>query len=356
MKFVFYTNSVSPHQLPLARELVARLGSDNYRYIYTESLSTERVNLGWSQITESWIIRESENKNYCRKILLTCDILLCGLRDWDLLEARGKRGLKTFYASERWFKPLSIFSIRNYVWRVPGSWRMIIPTYRFMVHRLVKLVENYPSVRILSYGVWAARDFEQMGIPSANLHIWGYAVEPHKGASIKRASLVGRPLRVLWIGRMIEWKRADTLIRAVAMAANKGCSIRCTLVGAGPYKIRWQSLAFRLMHDYKLTDKLFDFRESLPITAVRDVMCQHDVCVLTSNACEGWGAVVNEALEEGMWVIGTHEAGSSATLLPETNRFACGDFERLTNLLCQSENLAHVSNYTLVSLVDQLLS
>ena len=34
MRFVFYTNIVSPHQLPLARELIAQLGVENYRYVY----------------------------------------------------------------------------------------------------------------------------------------------------------------------------------------------------------------------------------------------------------------------------------------------------------------------------------
>lgn len=37
MKFVFYTNSVSPHQLPLARELINRLGAENY--VDTQPLS-----------------------------------------------------------------------------------------------------------------------------------------------------------------------------------------------------------------------------------------------------------------------------------------------------------------------------
>ena len=62
-------------------------------------------------------------------------------------------------------------------------------------------------------------------------------------------------------------------------------------------------------------------------------MRNHDVYVLTSNEFEGWGAVVNEALEEGMEVVGTFEAGASATILPRENLFHAGDWRGLCRLL-----------------------
>jgi hypothetical protein len=42
---------------------------------------------------------------------------------------------------------------------------------------------------------------------------------------------------------------------------------------------------------------------------------------------------VSEALEEGMHVLGTYEAGSSATMLPEADLFHAGDWRRLQRLL-----------------------
>ena len=62
-------------------------------------------------------------------------------------------------------------------------------------------------------------------------------------------------------------------------------------------------------------------------------MREHDVYVLSSNAYEGWGTVVSEALEEGMKVVGTYEAGASATMLPESNLFHAGDWRCLKNIL-----------------------
>ena len=64
-------------------------------------------------------------------------------------------------------------------------------------------------------------------------------------------------------------------------------------------------------------------------------MHEHDIYVLASDAHEGWGAVVSEALEEGMKVLGTYEAGASATILPITNLFHAGDWRSLMTMLCK---------------------
>ena len=66
---------------------------------------------------------------------------------------------------------------------------------------------------------------------------------------------------------------------------------------------------------------------------VRELMHTHDVYVLASDGHEGWGAVASEALEEGMSMIGTYEAGSSATILPECNLFHAGDWRSLVGIL-----------------------
>ena len=62
-------------------------------------------------------------------------------------------------------------------------------------------------------------------------------------------------------------------------------------------------------------------------------MQEHDLYVLSSNGYEGWGAVVSEALEEGMRVLGTFEAGASATLLPRERLFHSGDWKGLVQLI-----------------------
>ncbi len=64
-------------------------------------------------------------------------------------------------------------------------------------------------------------------------------------------------------------------------------------------------------------------------------MREHDVFVFSSNARDGWGAVVSEALEEGMSVPGTCETGASATMLSAEWQFHAGDWRRLAMQLAR---------------------
>ena len=73
--------------------------------------------------------------------------------------------------------------------------------------------------------------------------------------------------------------------------------------------------------------------KSVSFSEVRTLMREHDVYVCSSNGLEVWGAVVNEALEAGRHVLGTYEAGGSATMLFDEDLFHAGDWQRLKVLL-----------------------
>ena len=77
-------------------------------------------------------------------------------------------------------------------------------------------------------------------------------------------------------------------------------------------------------------------RASMPIAGVRALMRNHHVFVLPSNGTEGWGAVVNEAMQEGCVVIGSEAAGSSKSILRNRENgllFSPGDWRTLSEHL-----------------------
>jgi glycosyltransferase involved in cell wall biosynthesis len=132
-------------------------------------------------------------------------------------------------------------------------------------------------------------------------------------------------VKVLWVGRLLKLKRVDTIIKAVGECA-KSKKITLDIYGLGAEEAKLKKLAVKYGDAIK-------FYPPVPISEVRKLMREHDVYVLSSNGYEGWGAVVSEALEEGMAVIGTYEAGSSATILPVSNLFHAGDWRGLKKLL-----------------------
>ena len=335
MKFVLHTNVISPHQLPLARELVRHLGEDEFRYVYTETLMAERQRMGWCADGDSSWIRQCEVPD---GDLESCEVLLSGLRDLDLFERRAQNGLRALYMSERWFKPLRVLRLfGSFDCSIPGWVRMLVPSYRKMAKRFVRWIQNDPNGRVFAIGPWAKKDMLRLGVPESKIIPWGYFVAPSVQQSNNRTIEQSNNLKVLWVGRMLHWKRVDTIVRAVRVVERVSRSarrtIQLTLVGDGPEKERLQSLATQtLKHSNTLT---IEFLPSQPIDKIREIMRSHDVYVLSSDAQEGWGAALNEALEEGMAAIGTYEAGSSATILSDEWLFHAGDWRRLSKLLAR---------------------
>ena len=347
MRFAFYTNIISPHQLPLARELVSRLGAANYRYVYLFDIGKERASLGWGGACPDWCVPAASPEG--RAWLEDADVLLSGRRDLGLMERRAAKGLRTVYVSERWFKPWA------------GILRLLHPGYVRMAGRFVRLIKA-GKVSYLPMGVWAARDMARLvGLFSGDIRclfrapkvdavaeplgairgypwmkMWGYFVAPAAAIPFPAQEAdepSARALRVLWVGRLLRWKRVGTLFKAV-YAAQARCPVALTIVGQGSEQARLVRLDRRLAKKYGVVSPIV-FHAAVPVAEVRAFMRAHDVYVLPSNGYEGWGAVVSEALEEGLEVFGTYEAGSSATMLPRENLFRAGDWRTLGEKLVQ---------------------
>lgn len=370
MTFVLFANTVSPHQLPLARKLARRFGAEGFRYVYTEALSDERKKLGWSETSEAWIIPYSDDR--ARRWLYEADVVLMQHnRDWKLMENRLRRGKCCIYSSERWFKPSL------------GMLRLLWPRYFRMAMRFVRLLESYENLTYFPQGIHAARDMARLcglmhgdwrclfdaprleferqpcgrvflaGNDTAKsakrysldkMRMWGYFVEEGKGENCMGGECQGKDvpnsLRVLWVGRLLRLKRVDTIIHAIGKAAWLAAQSHCRvftldIYGTGPEEQRLKNIAARYGDTIK-------FHPPVSIGEVRKLMREHDVYVLASNGYEGWGAVVNEALAEGMQCLGTYEAGSSATILPKERLFHSEDWMTLAELLGEVENLPSV--------------
>lgn len=350
MKFALYTFSLSPHQLPFFNEVMERLRTDTCRYVAIRQPMTERTSMGWGGASNAeWLIEEMDDRSKAHEALVAAEILMSGIRDISLFEERCKHGRISIYISERWFKP-----------RI-GILRLLNLKYLTMAWRFVKLLRNDPNMRYFPTGIYAARDMARLcGLfagdlrclfrppkldfehkPCGNIwltngsrnkrycldkmQMWGYFVEKSEceGCPIARDAQK-TSINVLWVGRLLNWKRVDTIIQAVG-ELSKRQNIVLDIYGTGREENHLKKMASKYGDTIK-------FYPPVPINRIRKLMREHDVYVLSSNGYEGWGAVVSEALEEGMKVIGTFEAGSSATILPETNLFHAGDWKGLARL------------------------
>lgn len=365
MKIAFLTNILSPHQLPLAKALVQLVGKDNYRYIHTECFHSERQNMGWEQTSTAW----SMHGNASDQNIASSDILISELRELKLFKKQISKNKRVIYVSERWFKPPL------------GMWRLLVPGYLHMALCFIFLLKK-SKFFYFPQGIHAARDIMRLyflfhghlsclfyppkvafesrpggcviplrqainagllsteeisfakkngfvQIPKHNwdkvhpngiwrkLKIWGYFVAPSQRESSSRPPKQS----VMWAGRMLSWKRVTTLVKPCCHLPQ----IHLDLYGHGETESALRKIA--------MNSSNISFHDFVPISQVRTIMSQHDVYVLPSDAREGWGAVVSEALEEKMQVFASIESGAGATILPPRNLFNAKDVKKLERLL-----------------------
>jgi len=324
MRVAVVTNIISPHQLPLARQLVTRLGAARFRYVATMPVQVERAQLGWATGEEpSWIIKSWQGEEHARAAALwlrNAEVVLCGNRDLSLFAQRVAEQKLLLYMAERWFRP------------PVGLGRLVHPGFLSMALRFRRLAQS-PHFHHLAIGQQAAQDMRHVcRLPGRNW-LWGYFVDP-PAASAERLARQG-DLCILWAGRMLELKRLDTLIRAVSFCRGLGSACRLRLIGRGSQETSLRRLARRLGCQDCVT-----FEPPVPVAQVRKAMREAHVYVFPSNGCEGWGVVVNEAMLEGCCVVASSETGSAQTLVRDGANgllFRPGDVQRLTQELLRLE-------------------
>lgn len=349
MTIALYTNFLIHHQLPLARELVRMIGGDMYRYIYHQDMPEDRRKQGYGEKSEEkWILHAGKETDKAKFWLAGASCLLTGERDIRLFKERLSKRRLTIYCSERWFKPR---------W---GFLRLLRPSYFMMAKEFVRMLRGDSNFYYFPIGIHAAKDmarlcglfagdlkclfrapeiyFEKKAVGKIwqnkcsleskrycldKMKMWGYFVSPKASDEMHAPPQKKEPKQIFWCGRFLRWKRIDTLIKAVSHCHN---DVSLDIYGVGPMLTSLQRLA-------KNTDKKIRFHEPMPAVDMRKTMGRYDTFVLSSDETEGWGAVVSEALEEELNVIGTYEAGSSATILPEDNLFHAGDWKALSEML-----------------------
>jgi glycosyltransferase involved in cell wall biosynthesis len=320
VKTVYGTNIWSHYQVAVAWELAQILGPDHFRMALFEQVHAERRALGWGEKNEyPWVIgppkSEAERADLYQQCL-DADVMIYGACPGEVLEARVAAGKLTLVASERLLK------------KPFHRIRLLSPRYALRFRQYRALV-NHPHVHALAIGYYAADDLLTLGLFGDRIWKWAYFAQINPEAP---KQLPDRPLRLLWAGRMLHWKRVDTLLRAVARVYRLSGFGECVIVGDGPEKERLQRLARRL----RLNPDQMRFLPPVPFAEVRCMMRDSDVYVLSSNRREGWGVVANEAMSEGCVLVGNGQAGASKELVVDGQTgllFRDGDAEHLATLL-----------------------
>lgn len=289
MKILFLTNYYSHHQQALG-EALYRITGGEYLLAETGEMEPERRALGWGAAPRPSWARPVDSREIAA-LVEWCDVLIMGAAPARWCRFALKRGKVVFRWSERPLKrgrePL------KYLPRLV-RWRHCWP--------------RHPALWLLSAGAGAAEDYRVFGLFVGQAVKWGY-FPPCGGADDRTEK---DPTFVLWAGRLLDWKHPELALRAAARLRGEGIPFRMELMGCGPEESRLRA-AIRGM---ELEEQVVLTGAAAP-EAVRRSMEQAGIFLFTSNRREGWGAVVNEAMDSGCALVADGSAGSVSCLLED---------------------------------------
>lgn len=197
----------------------------------------------------------------------------------------------------------------------PYGWASVARAIRF-TSRGRRMPERVDTM--LLTGALAVRQFEPRVSSGVSIHRFAYSVAP---TSFSPADGSGP---ILFVGKLEPRKRVDLLLRAFAQA--QGMETQLQIIGDGPERINLELLARQLG-----VESAVDFVGALANDATRARMADARALVLPSRF-DGWGAVVNEALHSGCYVIASKDCGAAELLGGERGR----TFDGTTTSLVQA--------------------
>lgn len=344
MKVTFITNYLTHHQQPFAEEMFRLLG-DNFRFIATNPMDEERIRMGWSleQAEYPYLLYFDDDMKHCSDLVMDSDVVICGGTHEVYISDRIEAGKITLRYFERLYKK--------------GQWRAFAPRGYIKKRKEHTARKNKP-VYLLCAGAYVPSDFHLFGAYPGKMLKWGYFPEfvPHN-----MDELMGRKkdiCNILWAGRMIGWKHAMDAVEAVKMLLKRNAlpdgtqEFHLTMVGDGECASDIREMINGDIGDNmegmppgrKLSD-VITLRPFMKPKEVRRLMEESSIYLMTSDYEEGWGAVVNEAMNSGCSVIASDGAGCVPYLIRHGEN----------GMVYHSGNVKELSEYLAVLIQDSAM-
>lgn len=292
MKVVFINCYFNHHQKPFSDALVEE--GIEFAFIETMQMPEHRKLLKYQEINRpeyvfSWLMQPKK----CEQIIDQSDVVLFSSAPEKLFRRCFGKNKVLFRVTER---PL----------KRRGEW------HKFVV-RFLRWHWRNPSsetIYLLSASAYAPRDYRLFHLFQNRAFKWGYFpdCELEEDIMVRIQSKV--PNSLIWVGRFLDWKHPENAIYAASELKKAGHRFYLTMVGTGPMHEELRALTEQL----GLSDCIC-FLGPVSPERVRNEMKKNEIFLLTSDRHEGWGAVLNEAMNSGCAVVASHLAGATPYLI-----------------------------------------
>lgn len=319
MKITFFSNFLNHHQLPFCNEMYKILGKD-FKFVATEPIHQERLNMGYSDMSTMYpftLNTYSDVKSFEKALMLgsESDVVIIGSAPSIFIKNRLKDNKLTFYYAERIFKE--------------GRRKLLNPRL------FLSLIKNHTlhkdkNLYMLCASAYTSADFSLVGAYLDKVYKWGYFPEVKEHNIDELIIKKNRKIpKLLWVGRFLDWKHPDDALKAVYLLSKEGYEFTLDIIGSGVMEKQLKSLIAK----YELSDRVNILGNMTP-EQVREYMESSNIFLFTSDFNEGWGAVLNEAMNSGCAIIASHAIGSVPYLINHRKNgliYKSGDVNQLTS-------------------------
>ena len=296
MKLTFFGSVLGYHQEALVCEFYNQLKED-FRFVAYQGLPEMRVKLGFEELNEkySFVVRayEEDGRLQAKELIQKSDIAIVGAAPSYVIEECIKNKIHTFLYSERFFKN--------------GTWRRFVPsTYKHLFDRVIKFSGN-KYFHVLCASAYLPIDLKMLKVET-DTYKWGYFPKfiPYDIQQLmQHKSNKEEPVKILWAARFIGCKHPEKALEVATRLKRDGYSFCFTMIGGGKLyvKVEKEIIKRGLEKEVKLAG-------IVPPEQVREEMVKSDIFLFTSDKKEGWGVVLNEAMNSGCAIVASYEAGS----------------------------------------------
>lgn len=302
MHFLSCAGELNHHGKYMCDAIYEILGED-FKRITTQKVDQERINLGYKENAQTPYNIEKINVgiNEIKEIVSWCDVMDFGAAPEEYLEEAVRQNKVVFIRIERLLKE--------------GVWKLFVPTVLFKYYRKYIRYRNNPNVYFLCVSAYAAADLNKIGIRGDRVLQWAYCPEFINNLDEKTDDT--EKLQLLWCGRMIDWKHPEMAVEIAKELKKRNIKFELKMIGDGNKIDEIKSL----IKKYSLNNEVRVYG-AVESKSVREYMEKADIFLATSDRNEGWGVVINEAMNSRCAVFATNDMGAVPILIEnEKNGF-----------------------------------
>lgn len=293
MKIVFLSNFLNHHQTALSDTLWRKTGGE-YLFVETGRMPVERKALGYPDARRAYAVGLKGNETIILQKLREADVVIAGSAPEWLIRERIKSGKLLFRYLERPLKngpePMKYLPrLIRWHWRNPPG----------------------KPIYLLCASAYTAGDHAKFGLFRGRAFRWGYFPE-WKEYDAQTLLSSKDATEIVWCGRFLKLKHPEDTLTAARKLKNEGYDFQLKLIGAGEMEEQLR----QMVRDLGLEDCV-EFLGARKPEEVRSAMEHAGIYLFTSDRREGWGVVLNEAMNSGCAVIASHAIGSVPFLVKD---------------------------------------